>query len=799
MADGGRAAAAQWARLDLRRRWFSLVLLGVLAGVTAGFAMAAFAGARRTDTALGRLRRATNGADAVVFSGQVGAFHPDWDKLRAQSEIADVAVWELLFGSIANEQGQVLFASHDGTFMGTVSKGEVVQGRLWNPDASDEVVVDETAAKAKPLGSSFVFQPFGATQDDLSGEPPNGPPITLHVVGVVRDLSEFLFVAEGRIVAPPGVLARYGDQVEHIENADVRLRGGAADIASLQRDASALIAPGTPVLDLHAVARRVDTTLSVERAALVLLAGAIAVAGGLLVAQALGRSATFIDDDAVVLRAVGMTRADLAAAVGLSHLVPTAVAAMIAFSIAVAASQLFPVGLARAVDPDVGVHIDWTVLAPGTALTLLLVAGGAASLARRGTRLRVASGQDRPSGVTAAVRRWAPLTIGLGTTMAFDRGRRRSSVSARPALVAATIGVLGIVGTLTIDSGISDALAHPERAGVTWDASLDPMTSDYRVRNLDPELLSQVKSSAPAGSKVVELDRVVIDVSRVGVPTFALRPPADESIAAVQLGLTAGRAPLAAGEAAIGPATAAALHASIGDTIQVGDDQTPVRIVGLALFPNDVHAEFDEGLWLTPAQFDQVTPPTNLTNPNAGGPARAVLVRFPSGVHRSDGIGALRDRMGGSANSISPPQVPVELTNLRNVRTLPIYLAGFLALVAVAALSYVLAASARHRRRDFAVLRTFGLTRRGTRMVLNAQSTAIGLVGLVIGLPAGLVVGRRTWQWVSHRVPLENVPPFALFAVLLIGPLTVVVVNALAIWPGHRVGRLQPAVELRTE
>ena len=64
-----------WAAADLRRRWRSLVVLGLLAGLSASLAIAALAGARRADTAFDRLRSRTNGADAVVFPSQVALVH----------------------------------------------------------------------------------------------------------------------------------------------------------------------------------------------------------------------------------------------------------------------------------------------------------------------------------------------------------------------------------------------------------------------------------------------------------------------------------------------------------------------------------------------------------------------------------------------------------------------------------------------------------------------------------------------------------------------------------------------------
>src|SRR5437588_9398457 len=114
MVGRGTAVAAVWARRDLRRRWRSLVVLGVLAGATSGFAMASFAGARRTATALPRLEHRTHAPSALVFASQSGVFDPDITKLRARPEVADLAVWDLVFGNLNGEPGAVLFASDDG-------------------------------------------------------------------------------------------------------------------------------------------------------------------------------------------------------------------------------------------------------------------------------------------------------------------------------------------------------------------------------------------------------------------------------------------------------------------------------------------------------------------------------------------------------------------------------------------------------------------------------------------------------------------------------------------------------------
>jgi hypothetical protein len=790
MLDRGALA---WARVDLRRRWRSLVVLGLLAGITAGFAMAALAGARRADTALSRFRARTRAADAVVFASQVGVPHPDWSKLRSRPEVADLGVWDLLFGNQNGQPGGLLFPANDKVFEQRFGTPMVLAGRMWNPSAPDEVVVSQAMAKGGfPVGSTFSFKAFGAEQADADTEP-TGPDLTFHVVGEVRTINEFLFT-DGQFFVGPGFVARYGSQVQLAENADVRLRDGAADVAALQRDVNQVVAPGTTVLDLHAVSRRVDTTISVEHAALLMLAVAIAVAGGVLLAQALRRSAGVIEDDTLVLRSMGMTPATITSAATAPHVLTAGVTIAVALVTAVVGSAAFPVGLSRKIDPDVGVHADWAVLLAGAAvaagfvlLDVYLVARGAA----RRPGLRTA----RPSRLVGSIRAHTPVSVGIGASMAFESGAGRNRVAVRPALIGAAIGVLGVVATLSVEHAVNDALSHPERAGVTWDATVEPPTSAYQSHGLDPQYVAKVTAAAPVGSVVSTAGRMVVPISGLGVPVYSVS--ADTPGHPIDLAITEGRAPTRAGEGAIGPKTARDLHVRIGDTVHFGDEKIPVTIVGFALFPPDVHAEFDEGMWVTAEQLEAVVPAVSAEDLFQGA-ERAVLVRFPVGVDKATDTTKLGAALGEDAQ-VGAAEVPVELTNLRNVRVLPVVLAAFLALLAVAAVSHVLVTSSRQRRRDFAVLRAMGFNRRGTRLALNAQGTAIGLVGLAVGVPLGIAVGRTCWHWVADRVPLEDVPPLALIAVLVTVPAAILVVNALAVWPGRSVARLHPADLLRSE
>lgn len=782
-----------WARADVRARLRSLLALGVLLGLTLGLAVAALAGARRTDTAFARLRSRTVAADAIVFPGQVGVIKADWTALARRPEIAQIARWDLTFGVVKGLDGEAtFFVPADQVWLRDMDRPVVVAGRMFDASKPDEVVVGPDALKfGLHVGTTIDYRPYGATQDDTTGVAPNRPEVQLHVVGVVRQIDEYLFVP-GMVMVSPAFLDGPGAGSLLVENGMVRLTHGERDIPQLQRDVSKLVAPGTPVDNLHALQRRVDTTLAVESTALNVLAATIAVAGLLLVAQAVRRSVSVLDDDIPALRAMGFDRPTFALAPVFSHLVVAALGAVLTIATALVASRWFPIGLAAGIDPDRGVHADWTVLGAGIALATIGVLGFVAIVGWRLAGSRSSLRAERAAGLSARVRESAPLAVGLGFTMAFPRGGDRKRAPVRPALIGAMVGVLGVVGATTIDHGLRAALNHPERAGVTWDAAITPKPADSRGADV-ARLRTDAIAAVPGVAGVAVVGRQVSEAAgAAGVQIFALTP----KTGSVALATTKGRAPRADDEAAVGPQTAHVLGVKIGDVITVGSLGHRVHIVGEALFPSDVHASFDEGIWLTPKTFATLDPDTKETETNR---EVVVVVRFAEGADKPAALARLTESQGDAVASITPPDVPLELTNLRNVRILPRLLMAFLALLAAAAVAHVLATSVRRRRRDFAMLRALGMTRRSTRSIINLQGTAIAIAGLVVGIPLGVIVGQSGWHLIADRVPLRFVHPVALLAIIVVVPAALVAVNVLALVPGRRAARLNPAEVLHTE
>jgi ABC-type lipoprotein release transport system permease subunit len=785
------AAVARWARADIAARWRLLVSLGLIAGITTGLALAAFSGAQRTHSVLDRLRERTHAADAIVFASQAGVNHPDWSALRARPEVADLAVWALVFGTLDGDPEGLIFTPVGDEWLQGMDAPVVIEGRMFDPTADDEVVVAEGAARSYGIavGDTIPFTPY--TADDVPGQdaPLHGTSVDLRVVGIVRTPVEALFVTDGFAAGSPAMLTAH-PETAFAENAMVRVRGGSAGMPALEAHTATDVDPSATVLDLLGVSRRVTTTTDVESTALALLAAAIAVAGFVLAGQVLVRSAAHIERDALVLRSMGMRRRDLAAATVLAHApaVVTALAASVAA--AVVASRWLPMGFAATLEPDPGMRVDLAVIGPGLiALTAVLLAALAVT-----SWLVTAPGEgpSAPSnrGIAAWVRRHARPAVGIGATLALRPGRGRDRLTVRPALVGAVVGVLGVVAATTMDGALSDTLDHPERAGAAWDAYAAPGTVDaYTEKGFAPSFTDAI-GQIRAVSDVAQVDRQPLPVNGVtGVPAFAVRPVPGRATG-IRLVSLSGRPPRA-GEVVVGPATADALGVGVGDVLRVGARDEELRVVGTALFPSDVHAEFDEGIWLAPEDYDTLVPAHDEVD-------RYLVVRFDAGAEGA-GLTALESAVAPFQGFGGPVELPPELTNLREVLPLPKLLAVFLAVLALAALLHVLASTTRARAGEFAVLRALGLTRRSTRLIVNVQATAVFLIGLVLGAPLGVAAGRVAWSAVARRVPLQVSNPIALVALVLLVPATLLLAQLIALLPGRRVARLHPAEVLRAE
>ncbi|MGQ0716434.1 MAG: FtsX-like permease family protein [Pseudonocardiales bacterium] len=385
-----------------------------------------------------------------------------------------------------------------------------------------------------------------------------------------------------------------------------------------------------------------------------------------------------------------------------------------------------------------------------------------------------------------------PVSVVVGTRFALEPGRGRSAVPVRPALLGAVTGVLGVLGVLaafTFSSGVADAAENPERFGQTHqlEAFLGFNGEDF------------VPSQPALAAVAADLDVAGVNDARVAVATVGdtavtlyTHDPVGAPVPAV---LTAGRLPDTAGEVALAPTSARAIGAGVGSVISLtGTSGTRVMTVtGIGFVPVGPHNGYDQGGWLTPGGYQHLLDGFKfhvaqiVVRPGAD--PESVIPR----LMRSAAAAA-----GSDAVSLRPVEPVPAVAQIRDVEVLPRMLGGFLALLAAGG-----RACAGHRGApqapDVAVLRALGMTRRQARGVVVTQASVLAGIGLLFGVPLGLALGRTLWQVVADATPLLYVPPVAVAALVLIGPLALLVANLLAAPPGQRAARLRIGHVLRAE
>lgn len=785
MSDVGDAAVRLWLRREAVARWRSLAVLTLLVAATAGLAMAAAAGARRSHTVYDRYREATAAPDVVLFPTQAGVIDADFSGVIDLPEVVSAGQFDLA-AVLVEEPMLSSLPPGDHELYDTISRPLIRSGRNADPHRIDEITINNAAAEAHGLEVGDRLRLVSVPDIEAffeGGGEPTGPSNEATIVGIGDSPMDLLFTPDQPAFRPAGeFMVRHGGVVQYAPNLVVRLRPGTDVEAFRAKAAEVMSLPDIPVRDLSEDRKRYTHATEVERNSLLLFALAVAVAGAVVVGQAIARWTYALAADDATLAALGVVRRRRFAGLVTAALVPAVIGGLFAVVVAVVLSSRFPVGLSRRFEPDLGVHADWVVLVLGGVLTGAGVMASSAVAAWRAVSHHRTPAVAAPSALLRGVRGVAPLPIAIGVGLAADPGRGSRSVPVRPAIGGAIVGVLGIVAAFGLVRGIDDAVANPERAGQLWDGQFY-VDSDHPA----PGILDGLEGIAGVEAAVRYSVNVAIDGA--GVPSYAL----DARTGAHEFAVLDGRAPSGADEIALGPATAKTIGKEVGDTVAVGGhgDDVTLRVVGTVLLPQTPHSSFDQGAWLTLRGMAEVAPEFETDD----GLETVVVVRVP-GDDTSE-LEALEEELGVETEiGIAPPQ---DVVYLQEVRRLPIALAAFLALLAVSALGHALVLGVRNRRHELAVLRALGFRPRQSAVAIVVQALTIVLVGVAVGLPLGIITGRLLWKVVADSTPLVYVAPLAAVAAITCLPGALGAASALAAVPARRAARLRTTEVLRTE
>ena len=778
------------ARTELRRRWRSLVVVGLLAGLVGAVVAATASVTWRTATAYHRLADATHLDDArvLLFSDSVTPA-----EVRRLPGVERTWVSQQAIGQLPGHPVAYVSLSTGPPGPPDLFTPVLLRGRPADPAAADEVVIPELAESelGLHLGDVVPISLLSASevgQFDVGFGAPDGPRVRFKVVGVYRAARSWLGSGLGPILATPALRpVAAGSLVGH--EVVVRLRHGPADVPAFRAAVDRLSqraatgATGATFGTLMA-AYPTSTPDPDEEAArhtvvygLLLVLAVVVGAGTASVGQALARHHLAGSRDQHLEAELGMTRAERVLARALPSLLVAGVAGALSVAGGLLGGLVEPLGPVRHYEPVPGWHTEPSVLllvaAATAAAVLLLSALTAARVVQREAQARSAG---------AAVLRPLPApgrgaTWLAGLALALRRPTGRTGVTWRATGLVAVLGVAGVVAVGGFAASLDRLVSTPARYGWTADfATVDARPADTAAIAADPRVTAVfVGDGGP-----VHLD---------GRPTtgVAVHPV----LGRIPLTVLSGHLPRRPGQVALGLLEARALGVHLGSRVALTTYQqghrgsTPLRVVGTLVLPPLNDNALGTGAILMPSDLRAAsrTPTTA---------SAVVRTRTPQDADAM--FAALSQRL-----EMSRAVVPREVTNLAAVGRLPALLAGFLALLAVVVLGHSLSLTTRRQAGDLAVLRVIGMTPRQVAATVATMAGAIALAGLLVGPVLGLAVARVVWAQVAGTLGVAGDLALPWWVLLVAVPVALLATSLVAVLPARRAARLSPAQVLRAE
>jgi ABC-type lipoprotein release transport system permease subunit len=856
-----RSMALVWirARSELRSSWRTMTVFALVLGIGGGTALTALAGARRTDTAIGQFVSYSHPDDgAFLFGSPTGSpavSGPAADSLSLlpiERRIVDLpqvaqyfrAPYLFMTSSRTGYTGQTLnvIGAADTSLFRSVDRPLVVSGKLPDPTRSDEVAINELAAVGGHLhvGSHLLlysataaqFQ-HGALTDNVSYRPTamKGPTFRFLVTAIVRfpqDIDAVLPLAAKQNVSyegqqnaylTPAFLTHYatdlGIPVQHIPSLNfigVRLRHGAADWNAFAAGVRAIggrevfTSPGN-TYNMRTSAASTQRGVHLEVVALLLFGGIAALVTLLLVGQAIARMVILEGDDYRILRSFGASKMQLIAIVLARVVLIGAAGSAIAVIVATLGSSIMPIGPARQAEIHPGINLDPQVLFLGfvglvafVALCALIPAWSVSQPPPVASRPRFEGMRSAGAGPNVPYG-WTPLVARIGVQFGLGPGSGTRRVPVVGAILTASLAVAAVVASLTFGASLGHLIESPRQQGWNWNVLVGNPNSSEDLEGQAKALLSHnrfvsgysaiaILAGASQGTAVID-GKTVDSLLAFDPLKGSVYPP-----------LLEGHAPRTADQVVFASQTLKELHRRVGQSVQV---QNPagrlitIHIVGRMISPSvgDLfNNDMGEGGWVSGAVVKEQqakgsqqsdAPPTLFT---------LFAVRYAPGVSHAAALASLRHEFGATVLRQLPSE---DVINMQSVDGLPALLAGLVAVLGLATVGNALVSSVRRRGKDLAVLKTLGFFRRQLMFVIAWQATSFSLLALLIGLPLGVVAGRWTWVLVASGIGSVSPPVVPVLSVAIVVPVTLLLANVLAAWPGYEAARTVPSAELRTE
>jgi hypothetical protein len=761
-----------WARCELRRRWSTLLFLAVLVAVGGGASIAAVAGARRTETAFGRMLVATHQPNVEV-SGASDNGLVDLDpglldrvmKIHGVIGAVEVAFVPVAPVGFANFFNLALIDRRGNAMRPSWLSGTAIED--FKTLRVNEVFLNESMSKRLHVttGDTLVLRTLTAAQfeESLSQDTtivPAGPTLTARIAGVNRTPEDVSDAPDPFVTLSPAFYEKYHDQIGGCR-CDVLLNVDPGAVRQVTAELKKIY-PTAHVGPPDSLASKLTDTVALQRRAWLLIALVAALAASAALYQASSRAARIMSAGDDARQALGMTRRERRLGRLLVITPAIVVGAAAALGVAYLMSPVAPVGLTRLAEPTPGLRWDPEILFPGTVLALvsaMAVASTATLVGRRRVlRHRTATNIGGPQ-------------IALGNRLALGPGRG--------AIIGVILSTTGLVGALTLEHSLDHVLTTPALYGADFDAS---------------NLLDSADDKRALGAQVApdpDVEAVGVVWGYVGRTLHVVGPGNETDVdpsayeglkGTVGILQTEGHEPVHDDEVAVGRDLMKEIGARVGDHISAQGlhGAVDLTIVGDNLDPGvDVAGH---GFAMTVAGLSTLGEAS----------MQGTVIRFARGTDHAELIKRY------SALGFDPVTPPSEVGHIGQLGGLPSRVGQLLTMLGLAALLNALVLTVRSGRREIALHRALGFT---SSQVIRAhlwQNTVTACTGLVIGGGVGFVVGRAIDRQLVGNVGAiaDTVLPVQVWiaAAVIIGVCLFVgaVTSALAL-------RHRPGFELRTE
>ncbi len=724
-------------RLQGRSRWGVASLLVVAAMATVGVV----AGLEVRSGAEARLDRlfVEAGEPSLVVDGGPNAIPR---VLEDQSELVEAAsTFDATFVSFQRPDGASVgmgLATIDDAASVEVGRPILRSGR-WAV-AADELVLDAAAALA-----------HGHTEGSVVTLERSGVTIDVTVVGTAIDLSECFYPtcvplrgyvsSDGMAsLAPEGTYSR----------AIVRLGAGVDEQEATERFRDA---EGTSIVRPWSSTRA--SLLLPGQVFAAFLAGFgvfILVATLLVVASTAAGSVVARRRELGVWKALGATPRDVVIVTVMEQVVIGLAGVLIGW---IAGSLLAPwlqIGLSDVLGRPTPHFSLTTLVLSGSAVVFVLVIATLLPARRAGGMNVRTALADAPTDGASAWRSLVsrvPLSppAQLGLQLALARPGRAFLAS-----LAIAVAIAGGVAGWRLDAAVDEVLAEPGRAGDPYDilVGVPRQMPAAQVEQLLAEI-DGIDSWYTEQAVNGQVNGVDADVRVIG-----------DQVGAAALVIAEGRMPRRADEALAGWGLLRNGAVRIGDTVDVDvpDGTFIVTVTGR-------HGDLDRSgnvIVISPEAYATVADPGRIT----------WRVSAAGSITTPELAGRIEAAFGGAALVQPATQAAGEL---RPFQTVLAVLVALIALVAAANLAATLLATTQERRREMGVIRSLGFSPRELRRQAAASGLALGAIGMVIGVPGGLIASDLIVESAADEIGLG---PDLLTPALLVPALIAVVIGLAA-------------------